>query len=76
MLTNIDAVLFDLDGSLVDSMWLWEDIDIAYLGRYGITLPGDLQGMIEGMSFSETAAYFKERFCLPDPYFGIRLAAS
>ena len=65
MLTNIDAVLFDLDGSLVDSMWLWEDIDIAYLGRYGITLPGDLQGMIEGMSFSETAAYFKERFCLP-----------
>ena len=56
MLTNIDAVLFDLDGSLVDSMWLWEDIDIAYLGRYGITLPGDLQGMIEGMSFSETAA--------------------
>ena len=67
MLTNIDAVLFDLDGSLVDSMWLWEDIDIAYLGRYGITLPGDLQGMIEGMSFSETAAYFKERFCLPDP---------
>ena len=66
MLTNIDAVLFDLDGSLVDSMWLWEDIDIAYLGRYGITPPKDLQGTIEGMSFSETAVYFKERFQLPD----------
>lgn len=65
MLTDIDAVLFDLDGSLVDSMWLWKDIDIAYLGRFGISVPEGLQTEIEGMSFSETAAYFKERFQLP-----------
>lgn len=66
MLKNIDAVLFDLDGSLVDSMWLWRDIDIEYLGRYGISLPGGLQADIEGMSFSETAVYFKERFQIPE----------
>lgn len=65
MLTNIDAVLFDLDGSLVDSMWLWKDIDVAYLGRFGLSVPEDLQAEIEGMSFSETAVYFKERFQLP-----------
>lgn len=65
MLTNIDAVLFDLDGSLVDSMWLWKDIDVAYLGRFGISVPEGLQEEIEGMSFSETAVYFKERFQLP-----------
>ena len=59
------AVLFDMDGTLVDSMWMWEDIDIEYLGRFGISLPSDLQKAIEGMSFSETAAYFKERFSLP-----------
>ena len=29
MLKNINAVLFDLDGSLVDSMWIWKDIDRA-----------------------------------------------
>lgn len=66
MLQNIKAVIFDLDGSLVDSMWIWRDIDIEYLGRFGIELPNDLQKEIEGMSFSETAVYFKERFQIPD----------
>ncbi|MGN0308691.1 MAG: HAD family hydrolase [Lachnospiraceae bacterium] len=65
MLTDIEAVIFDLDGSLVDSMWMWREIDIEYLGRYGIELPEDLQKRIEGMSFSETAVYFKNRFGIP-----------
>lgn len=62
----IEAVIFDLDGSMVDSMWMWRAIDIEYLGRFGISLPENLQACIEGMSFSETACYFKERFQLPD----------
>ncbi len=68
MLENIDAVIFDLDGSLVDSMWMWRQIDIEYLGKFGIELPEDLQEAIEGMSFSETAGYFKERFRLRDGF--------
>lgn len=67
MLKDIDAVIFDLDGSLVDSMWIWQEIDIAYLGKFGISLPENLQEQIEGMSFSETAEFFKERFRIPDP---------
>lgn len=66
MLKGIEAVLFDLDGSLVDSMWLWREVDIEYLGRFGIPLPESLQAEIEGMSFTETAQYFKERFQIPD----------
>ena len=62
MLDNIEAVIFDLDGSLVDSMWMWEAIDVEYLSRFQIPLPKNLQSDIEGMSFSETAVYFKERF--------------
>lgn len=60
------AFLFDLDGTLVDSMWIWRDIDIEYLGRFELELPADLQNSIEGMSFTETAQYFKERFSIPD----------
>lgn len=66
MLKDIEAVIFDLDGSLVDSMWMWEAIDVEYLDRFGIEKPDDLQACIEGMSFSETAIYFKERFQIPD----------
>jgi HAD superfamily hydrolase (TIGR01509 family) len=66
MLKDIDAVIFDLDGTLVDSMWMWKSIDIEYLERFGIEMPEDLQRSIEGMSFSETAIYFKKRFELSD----------
>ena len=66
MLENIDAVIFDLDGSLVDSMWLWREIDIEYLGKFGVSLPEGLQSNIEGMSFHETALYFKEHFPIED----------
>lgn len=65
MLNKKKAVIFDLDGTLVDSMWMWKDIDIEFLKGYGYECPDDLQKAIEGMSFSETAAYFKERFRLP-----------
>jgi len=66
MLDKIEAVIFDLDGTLVDSMWMWKEIDKEYLGRFHIPLPEKLQEDIEGMSFSETAVYFKERFKLPN----------
>jgi len=64
MLAGIDAVIFDLDGTLVDSMWIWKAIDREYLKTVNRTLPDDLQLCIEGKSFYETAAYFKERFAL------------
>ncbi|MBQ8327354.1 MAG: HAD family phosphatase [Lachnospiraceae bacterium] len=60
------GVIFDLDGTLVDSMWMWHEIDIEYLGRFGIELPDKLQSEIEGMSFYETAVYFKDRFQIKD----------
>lgn len=60
------AVIFDLDGTLVDSMWIWEQIDRDFLAERGHDLPEDLQKDIEGCSFSETAQYFKSRFNLDE----------
>lgn len=66
MLNDKKAVIFDLDGTLIDSMWMWKSIDIEFLGSRGYACPEDLQKEIEGMSFSETAFYFKERFKLKE----------
>ncbi len=66
MLKEIKAVIFDLDGTLVDSMWIWKQVDIDYLEKHGHPLPDDLQKDIEGMSFTETAQYFKNRFGIED----------
>lgn len=66
MLDNIKAVIFDMDGTLIDSMWLWKAIDIDYLKQHGHDLPDDLQKCIEGKSFTETAEYFKVRFDIAD----------
>lgn len=65
LLKGKKAALFDLDGTLVDSMWMWKEIDIEFLSRFGYDCPDYLQKDIEGMSFSETAVYFKENFQIP-----------
>ncbi|EOS26197.1 HAD hydrolase, family IA [Lachnospiraceae bacterium 3-1] len=66
MLKGIQSVIFDLDGTLVDSMWLWHDIDVEFLEQRGLTLPETYQTEIEGMSFTETARYTKELFHLSE----------
>ncbi len=64
---SFDGIVFDLDGTLVDSMNMWHDIDIVYLGRFNIPVPDDVQKGLEGMSMYQTALYFKERFGIQDP---------
>jgi len=66
MLSGIDAVLFDLDGTLIDSMWIWEAIDIEYLARFNVPFDKSYQHGIAGMSMTETAIFFKEHFGIPD----------
>lgn len=66
MIKDKKAIIFDLDGTLVDSMGVWKEIDIEYLAEYNQTLPDDLQRCIEGMCFKDTAIYMKERFSIPD----------
>lgn len=66
MLNNIKAAIFDLDGTLVDSMGLWEKIDIDYLSTIGHEKPENLKEEINHLSFQQTAVYFKERFQIED----------
>lgn len=64
MLRDKQAVIFDMDGSLVDSMWIWTEVDRVYMKRHHLVMPKGFHKAIEGMSYTETAQYFLDTFPL------------
>lgn len=65
------AYIFDLDGTLLDSMGIWEQIDIDFLAKRDITVPHDYIEKIAAMSPTEVARYTIDRFGLPDSVEGL-----
>ena len=51
-----------MDGSLVDSMWIWPEVDRIYMEKYHLTEPATFHRDIEGKSYTETAQYFVDTF--------------
>jgi 16S rRNA pseudouridine516 synthase len=66
MLTGIKGIIFDLDGTMVDSMWMWRKIDEEFMESHGLAMTDELEREIEGMSFKETAEYFIRSFPLTE----------
>ena len=62
MLKDIKAVIFDIDGTLIDSMGVWTDVDDIFIEKYQLTEPEHFHEGMEGKSYSETAQYFLDLF--------------
>lgn len=62
ILKNIEAIIFDLDGSLVDSMWIWPEVDEEYFVKYGLTKPEGFYEEMEGKSYTEVAQLYLDTF--------------
>jgi HAD superfamily hydrolase (TIGR01509 family) len=65
------AYIFDLDGTLLDSMGVWGQIDVDFLAKRGIAVPPDYMEAISPMTFLETAVYTIKRFTLRDSVEGL-----
>lgn len=59
--------IFDMDGTLIDSMGIWRDLGREYLMAKGITdCLDEISEEIRPMTMTESAALFVNRFSLPE----------
>lgn len=54
-------IIFDMDGTILDSMDYWGNLGSNYLKSVGIVPPQNLNKIIEKMTMNESALYFIEK---------------
>ncbi len=62
----IKAAIFDMDGTILDSMGIWAKIDIDFLNARGLEVPDDYMEKVGPMSYREMADYTIQRFQLKE----------
>ena len=63
---KIDGAVFDLDGTLLDSMFIWNTIGGDYLRARGIKPHENLDEKFKNMSLYQAACYYQAEYGLPD----------
>lgn len=63
---EMTGVIFDADGTLLDSMRIWEQIPNAFLRNKGITPRENLAETFQTMSLNESATYYQEQYGIMD----------
>lgn len=63
---KIEGAIFDLDGTLLDSMSVWNTAGEKYLKSKGITPPEKLFDTLKEMSLYESAVYFRNEYHISD----------
>ena len=60
------AAIFDLDGTLLDSMGVWKEIDQRFFARRHIPMPDDYASAVASMQTGAIARYTIDRFHLDE----------
>lgn len=60
------AFIFDFDGTLADSMWVWHEVDLEFARRRGLHFSKEDSEVIAALGFEGTAAWLLERFGLDE----------
>lgn len=56
----IQGAIFDLDGTLLDSMQIWDTIAGDYLSSLGCEIKRDINDQVKNMSLHQAACFMKE----------------
>lgn len=59
---KMEGAIFDMDGTLLDSMHFWNEVGTDYLKEQGITPPVGLFERLKCMSLRQAAEYFRSEF--------------
>ena len=62
---KIEGAIFDLDGTLLDSMFIWSTIGEDYLRSRGVAPRGNLNEIFKNMSLQQAAQYYQTEYNLP-----------
>ena len=63
---NKKLLIFDMDGTLLDSMGFWQNLGRRYLESKGKAPENNLEKIIESMTLKESASYFKTKYSLEE----------
>ncbi len=63
---DVDAIIFDFDGTLADSMWVWDEVDRMFLAKRGIPFTDEFGEMIAVLGFELGADFAIEHFGLDE----------
>lgn len=66
------AAIFDIDGTILDSMPVWQDVGARYLRAAGIEPEPGLAAILLPLSMEEGAAWLKAHYPLPESETEIR----
>lgn len=62
VLKNIEGAIFDLDGTLLDSMYIWSDIGLKFLKNEGITPPPGAEDEFIKLSLVQAAEFYIKNY--------------
>lgn len=60
------AAIFDFDGTLFDSMWVWTQLDYDFLRSFGVEPPPEIGREVEAMTIRQACEHFRRRFQLAE----------